>query len=51
MQNFIYVGGQLVKTLFAHVDGKQNFAFVFQPGFGDSDIYPSMYSTTLSLAF
>lgn len=36
-------GGQLVKALFAQVDGRENFAFTFQPGIDDSDIYPSVY--------
>ena len=31
-----------MKNLFAHVDGNENFAFAFQPGISDSDIYPGM---------
>ena len=38
-----------MKTLFAHVDGKQNFNFVYQPGFGDSDIYLSKYITVYTV--
>ena len=36
------VGGQLMKTFFAYVDKTENFTFIFQPGIGESDIYPGM---------
>ena len=46
-RNYIHhtiTGGQLTRTLFAHVDKADNFTFTFLPGKSERDIYPGMYN-------
>ena len=34
-------GTNVVRERFASIHGKDNFTFVYEPGIGDTDIYPS----------